>query len=370
MSGVNETPERRVRGYTLEQPRALVATLRALPAQLARVRQGARPARRVLLVGSGTSKNALIATAPAFARAHRASVSVLGPLEALADDADLGGALVVVVSQTGSSTTSVAALEALQARAARAGGARVLALTAEPTSAFGRAAAHPITLAIGPEPIGPKTKGYTASLAALLALADATAGASGPATLDDPAAFGAWFAGRLPAWDALGAAWAERWHAADHVMVIGAGRHVGTALEATLKLQEMAGMPASAFDLEEALHGRFHGLGPRSLAVFVVGEAAHERLAADAARVLGELGVGALVVATGAEASPEGDAFARLDARPPGGGAGAADLDLPGAIVPFQVWAEHAARLRGVDPDAMRYPGMSQRLGIKLPAGG
>ena len=36
------------------------------------------------------------------------------------------------------------------------------------------------------------------------------------------------------------------------------------------------------------------------------------------------------------------------------------------SIVPFQLFAEHVAHRRGVDPDAMRYPGLSARLGIKL----
>lgn len=355
---------RRVLGFLREQPAALAATWRALAQERPRLAAHAQRARQVVLVGSGTSKNALVATAPAFARAHRAPARVLGPLEFLDDDADLAGALVVVVSQTGSSTTSVAALEAALARAAA--DARVWAVTAEPGSPFGRAARAALHLPIGPEPIGPKTKGYTATLAALLELAAATAGAATPLP-GGPDAAAAWFAQRLRAWEAWGGAWAARWHDVDQLMAIGRGRHVGTALEASLKLQEMAGLPASAFDLEEALHGRFHGLGPRSLAAFVVGERADERDAVAAAEVLRDLGVPSLVASTlppDDAPAPAGVELVRLG-RPPGGDA---DLDVVSAVVAFQAFAEHAAHRRGVDPDAMRYPGLSARLGIKLPS--
>jgi len=52
-------------------------------------------------------------------------------------------------------------------------------------------------------------------------------------------------------------------------MVMGQGRHYATALEGSLKLSEICGVAAAAFDTEEAFHGRFHGLGGSSLALFV-----------------------------------------------------------------------------------------------------
>jgi glucoselysine-6-phosphate deglycase len=285
---------RRVRGFTLEQPRVLERTLREIPAALARLAGPVGPYREVRLVGSGSSKNALLATAPAFRRVHACPVAVEGPLEFLRDLAaagrsgrSQGDVLTVVVSQSGSSATTLEALEAGQNE-----GMRTLALTGEAESPFGLAAHERVVLPIGREDIGPKTKGYTSSLAALLAIAEATSAEPVPSVLPhDPAVYAAWFAARMPTWDALGASLAERHVRADHVMTIGAGRHIGSALEGSLKLQEMAGMHASTFDLEEALHGRFHGLGPGSVALFVVGEPDDERLAAGAAAVLRGLGV-------------------------------------------------------------------------------
>ncbi len=356
----------RVRSFTLEQPGALERTLRECPAALSRLARPERPYREVRLVGSGSSKNALLATLPSFRRLHRCPVTVEGPLEflrtldATTSAGPLRDALVVVVSQSGSSTTTLQALTAAQDHPAC-----VVALTAEAESPFGAAARERVVLPIGREDIGPKTKGYTASLAALLAIAEATCAEAAPSAIPvDSAGYRSWFEARLRAWDALGSELAERHAAAEHVMTVGAGRHLGTALEASLKLQEMAGLPASTFDLEEALHGRFHGLGPGSLALFLVGDPDDEAAAVSAVGVLCDLGVDAMIVSSvdGAAEGPAGVRVARAGRFP-----GHAELDVMSLVVPLQVFAERAAGRRGVDPDAMRYPDLSTRLGIKLP---
>lgn len=376
---------RRVRGFIREQGTVLGATLQAAR-DLPRILHGpAEPVRVVVLVGSGSSKNALVATAEAFQVAHRCPVLVEGPLELLRyvrRGGFVGSAaaetLAVVVSQSGSSTTTLEALEAAQD-----GGFRTLALTAEPDSPFGRAAAERVVLPIGREDIGPKTKGFTATEAMLVGVAEATAAGAGRhrSSLPDPQRFQSWFDASLPGWERIGEELASRYAKADHVMVIGAGRHFGTALEGSLKIQEMAGMRASAFDLEDALHGRFHGLGARSLVIPLVGEPDDEQMAIAAANVLSELGVAVEVLSTvdlqehgtqGDGAGHEGaadegaadDGAARVTSV--GRFAGDRYLDVLGAVVPFQVFAERAAHELGVDPDAMRYPEMSSRLGIKL----
>ena len=369
------TPPSRVTGFIEAQPDALDATLREVPAAVARLGRASASYREVVLTGSGTSKHALLATAATFRRAHGCPTSVLGPtafLEAppFAAPAEV---LVVALSQTGTSTTTVAALERAQKD-----GHPTIAVTAEAESAFARAAERLLVLPIGPEAIGPKTKGYTASLLALLALAEGTA-PSEPASVlpDDRAAYVRWFARRLPDWLTLGRGWAHRFVDVDHVMLVGDETHVATALEASLKLQEMAGASASAHDLEEALHGRFHGLGPADLAVFVCAEGRAVREALHAADVLSDLGVGTLVIGAGGAETPEANgglveagASGPRDLIAIAAGPGpdpATELAPVSAIVPFQAFAERLAILRDVDPDAMRYPGLSGRLSIKLP---
>jgi hypothetical protein len=45
------------------------------------------------------------------------------------------------------------------------------------------------------------------------------------------------------------------------------------------------------------------------------------------------------------------------------------ELDLLSAIVPFQYLGWHLAREKGIVPEAMRYPGLSQKLKIKTRVG-
>lgn len=46
----------------------------------------------------------------------------------------------------------------------------------------------------------------------------------------------------------------------------------------------------------------------------------------------------------------------------------AAPLDTLAAVVPFQWLAVHLAQAHGLAPEAMRYPGLSGALAIKLAA--
>jgi fructoselysine-6-P-deglycase FrlB-like protein len=141
---------------------------------------------------------------------------------------------------------------------------------------------------------------------------------------------------------------------------MGQGRHYATALEGSLKLSEMAGLAAAASDTEEAFHGRFHGLGPRSVALFLAANAAEQAMAAVGAAALEELGVRSRILnLAGTPAGPYDVALSwpRTERWP--------ELDLIGAIVPFQWLACGLARRRGLPPERMRYPGLSRRLKIK-----
>ena len=51
----------------------------------------------------------------------------------------------------------------------------------------------------------------------------------------------------------------------DYLVVSGTGRFFGIALEASLKIAEIAGLPTAGFETEELLHGRLHGLSANGL---------------------------------------------------------------------------------------------------------
>jgi glucosamine--fructose-6-phosphate aminotransferase (isomerizing) len=153
---------------------------------------------------------------------------------------------------------------------------------------------------------------------------------------------------------------ARTFRGTDFVMAMGQGRHYATALEGSLKITEMSGIPAAGFETEEAFHGRFHGLSEKSLALFVTASTDQQEMAASGAEVLSRLGVGVHILNLG------GQPFSPFDCHMPWPANDLLpELDLLGAIVPFQFLAWHLAREKGIVPERMRYPGLSQKLGIK-----
>ena len=336
-----------VAGFIREQPQVIAATYKSMRAALEA--RSVPQRQNIALVGSGSSFNALTSQAPAFAAAQCA-VHVRGPAAFMVELATghLRPSVAVVLSQSGASVTSIEA-----ARLAQKCGADVFRITAEGASPFAQLAPGTLVMPIGPEPIGPKTKGYTASLTALVALAS-------------------WIAGRTDDGPTLRSDFIEHCRMAavaladaipdpDFVLVVGQRAHLGTALEASLKISEMSGIPAAGIETEEALHGRLHGLTPRSLAIFTARNASEAHAAQRAAAIMCDLGVSARILGPAIEADVFRTADAPIDPA-------AHELDSITAIVPFQWLAWALAQRRGLDPARMRYPGLSQRLAIKTGA--
>jgi glutamine---fructose-6-phosphate transaminase (isomerizing) len=261
-------------------------------------------------------------------------------------------AIVIGISQSGASPDVVSVV----AEGARQG-AMTVAITNEPTSPLAAAAAHVVDLGAGEERSVAATKTYTASLAAIAALAaegdgalcDDVAGL--PRALADQLALTAHAlpalaiqarqeAGRVshPAADAAVAAAAD-W---ERLTVVGRGAHYATAFEAALKVRELAGIVAEAYSPADLLHGPIATTGPGQplLAIAPAGptEGSMRELVATARER------GARVAAIGHDAAL-GDPFLEL-------------VDVPEwlgpvvAIVPAQLLAVGLAERRGVDVDA------------------
>jgi glucosamine--fructose-6-phosphate aminotransferase (isomerizing) len=333
-----------------EQPDVLEAVLAAVPPQLSAL-EPLQPSRLIYLVGSGTSMNALVGVESLFARVVPAGVRVRGPLAFLGEMAEerRRRGTAVILSQSGTSTAVVEA-----AQRARALGWRVVALTAQRQSPIGSAAGELVVVPVGPETVGPKTKGYTASVLTLFLLACSMAGVE-----TNVAGFTADLAQLISYTRGAMAELAEICEGGDFFMVMGQERHYGTALEGSLKLSEMSGVPAAAFTTEEAFHGRFHGLGMFSVALFIAATPLQHRMAARAAAVLGDLDIRSRILNL-APSLPGPHDFAlpwpATDRYP--------ELDLISAIVPFQLLACELARRKGLPPERMRYPDLAQRLRI------
>ncbi|WP_312366821.1 SIS domain-containing protein [Stenotrophomonas sp.] len=157
----------------------------------------------------------------------------------------LRGALYIVISQSGKSPDLLR-----NAEAAKAAGARVVALVNVEDSPLALLAETVIPLGAGAERSVAATKSYLASLAAILQL--------GAYWKNDAALIAALDA--LPA--AMGKAWECDWSAvtnglvdAHNLFVLGRGPGLAAAQEAALKFKETCGLHAEGYSSAEVKHG-------------------------------------------------------------------------------------------------------------------
>jgi glucosamine--fructose-6-phosphate aminotransferase (isomerizing) len=252
-------------------------------------------------------------------------------------------ALVVGISQSGASPDIVGVVEA-----ARGQGARTLAITNEADSALATAAAEVLALGAGPERAVAATKTYTAELFALALLAAAFERpddpvAADPALADVPGATAAALATEPEI-----AAAASRLARHDACVVVGRGYEYATAREWALKLKELAHVVADPYSAADFRHGPVALIdeGFPVLATAPSG-ASKPDMEALLRRLRDELGASVLVLSDD-EATRELGEWAI--ALPPM----AEHLAPVASIVPGQLYALHATRERGLDPDAPR----------------
>lgn len=206
-----------------------------------------RPPRAVVTLGRGSSDHA--ATYAKYLIETRLGVLTASGAPSISSiyeaRQELGDVLFLAISQSGRSPDLLSAVEA-----ARAAGARVVALTNDAASPMADLAHVTVPLHAGPETSVAATKSYIATLAAIAQLTAAWArDAELTAALD-----------RLP--QQLLQAWDMDWSPAKSVLtpvqnlyVLGRGPGFAAAQEAALKLKETCGLHAEAFSAAEVLHG-------------------------------------------------------------------------------------------------------------------
>jgi glucosamine--fructose-6-phosphate aminotransferase (isomerizing) len=303
--------------------------LRALTSELRR-----RRPRYAVVAARGSSDNAARYAQHVLGRMLRLPVVLATPsLHTLYDAPPrFIDALVIGISQSGASPDVVSVV----AEGARQG-AMTVAITNDGSSPLAAAATHVLDLGAGEERSVAATKTYTASLAAIAALAAEGDGALCEDLALLPGALAEQLAltGDAEAAVAAGAGW-------ERLTVVGRGAHYATAFEAALKIRELAGIVAEAYSPADLLHGPIAtiGHGQPLLAVAPAGptEGSMRELIATARER------GARVAAIGHDAAL-GDPFLGL-------------VDVPewlgpvAAIVPAQLLAVGLAERRGVDVDA------------------
>jgi fructoselysine-6-P-deglycase FrlB-like protein len=338
------------------------AYIRAQPALLARLPERLEPMiralpalatapERVILIGTGSSMNALLAAATALEEATGVT-PVLKEPEAflrLPPRRSTLRTLVIAVSQSGRSTTTVAAV-----RLAGSMGLPTVAVVGEAGTPMAALGADVVVMPIGEETAGPKTKGYTASVLTLLGIA---ARLGGPPLAT--ASLGAAMEIALTQAEAAARSLLQRYGIPDYIQVTGQLGHVGSALEASLKIAEITGVPTAAFDTEEALHGHVHGTTDRSLVVVIARDPAEAQVAQTLGAALTALGP-RLAICNLSEVPTPFDL--RIDWPQPSPGW----ADAAWVLFPFQWYAWHIAKAKGHDIPGMVYPDLGRQLDIKI----
>jgi glucosamine--fructose-6-phosphate aminotransferase (isomerizing) len=317
-----------------EQPAVVERLLTAAGGPVAAVAQRVRadPPRQVVIAARGSSDNAARYAQHLLGRLCGLPVALASPslITLYGTPPRLDGALVLGISQSGASPDIHAVLAD-----ARRQGRPTVAITNDPGSLLAGAADHVVELGAGRERSLAATKTYTASLAAVAALAVAIRGDSEAALREVPGAMARQLDRRLP--DDL-----PDW---DSCTVVGRGPHLATAFEAALKLKELTGTIAEPFSSPDLLHGPIAAVGPEHplLAVATSGPALAGTLE---------------VVSAGRERDAPALAVTDRPAAAAAAGAGAIEVeDVPDwlsplvAILPVQRLAVAIALARDIDVD-------------------
>jgi glucosamine--fructose-6-phosphate aminotransferase (isomerizing) len=260
-------------------------------------------------------------------------------------------ALVVVVSQSGETAATIAALH----HAKSLGQPHALAICNVPESALVRSAALKFLTRAGPEIGVASTKAFTAQLAALFVLAMVLAKQRNRLSkeketqlLESLRKLPKWLSGALRLEPEM-AAWAARFAGCEHALFLGRGVHYPIAMEGALKLKEISYIHAEAYAAGELKHGPL-ALVDRNMPVVAIApkDVLLDKLKSNLQEVR----------ARGGELYVLANHEARLAGEP---GVQVVPMhDDPGVLspivstVPLQLLAYHAALLRGNDVDKPR----------------
>ncbi len=338
-----------LRDEILEQPEALRrqvrSSRRALEAVAERIR--AEGIESVVIAARGSSDHAAIYAQYVLGVLNGLVVGLATPSIVSLHGAEprVARALVVGISQSGASPDIVSVVAA-----ARRQGAPTLAITNDPSSALASEAEHVLDLAAGPELAVAATKTYTTSLLAIARLSlaldpdpvEATAAEALPDAVETALAV-------EPEVEAIAAALAAEPGGFDRCVVVGRGFEYATAREWSLKLKELARVFADPYSSADFRHGPIALVQPGIPVLMLAPSGAASEGQLELLRDLGERGVETVV----ASDDPAALALGRWSIPIP---ASVPEWLRPiVSIVPAQLFAYHATRARGLDPDAPRY---------------
>lgn len=347
--------------YLRSQPeiwRDLCAHSDALLEDFDEAMQGFSPA-RVLAIGSGSSYNAACCVQQMYAKELDMLLFPCVPTQAktwlnLFSPEDT---LVLLLSQSGESTSTIGVLGEVAAR-----GFRSVALTQETGSTIAKGCGVTVAIACGEESVGPKTKGFTATVLMLqlmaLRLLKRRGRSEAARTIGGQLARAFSLAGesieRSAAW---AGAMSPRLCAAQHLLILAEGANRPAMLEGALKLLETLYVPAVSYEFEEYLHGVHCTIAEGSHLLLIVPEGKNrERMLRLAAFNEAHGGV-SYVVSTGRPTGLADELFLET-----AGG----DYDACyGVLLALQVVSALVSADKGINCDRPKFPAFNRELGTK-----
>jgi glucosamine--fructose-6-phosphate aminotransferase (isomerizing) len=341
----------------LEEPAAIRSTVADArgPAREIAAELRARRVRRLYLIGNGTSYHTALAAATVYRRHAGPDHPILEALTAgefrhytpqlAAADAVVG------VSASGEFRDVVAVAEEL------AGRIPVIAVVHVRGSRLTTLTDHVLLASGGPSAVPVMTKTFASTLAATILLVAEVLGGDRADTLALELLRAADDAERaIELAEPLVPALAERYAAAEHLFVVGSGGGHPAALEAALKLKEMAVVHAEGSESWEMASGAATLIGPTSTVVALAPAGRGREAVTDVARHSAEWGARVI------EAGP-GQAVAGSDLLPLPASA-SEDLASLTAVPPIALFAFALARARGHDPDRPTWTERYRKQGL------
>lgn len=349
-----------------EQPAAIAATLEAYAVDGAlrrdawsKVRAVLAGAERLIIAASGSSRHAGLIGEIMIEEVSGVAVDVEYASEYPYRRHDtLYNPAVLVISQSGETADTLAALSEASRR-----GARSISITNVENSTMAREADASLLTRAGKERAIAATKSFVTQLIVLrmlsLLLGELRGRLSAEdvrAALDRLAALPALIADRLPSWDREIAGTAGEYHDADAFLYLGRALHYPIAREGALKLKEVSYIHAEAYPTGELKHGPNALLGEgSSIVVLATHDVRDEssmlryRKSLQLLHDIRNQGVRSLAVAT------EGDAEIGSLARSCVFVPQVTEYQAPLLeVIPLQLFALYMALGRGVDVDRPR----------------
>lgn len=319
-----------------EQPKVLAAALHQDPVALEAFMRALSSAQRIVLLGCGTSLHACLLGKLRLAPRVSAPIDVCVASEAASLVVPGEGTVVLAVSQSGETMDVLTAVRALKAK-----GVRVLSLVNVPGSSLARESEACLFLNCGPEIGVAATKSYLAQLALFYLLEAHLAGRGTGELVALPALVGH----ALKLAEMVVPKIAQKLSSHDHAFYLGRGANASLAMEAALKLKEIAYIHAEGFAGGELKHGPLALIRKGTpIVTLIAADAQHESILTNTQETRARGGYVIGVSDQMASVFDEWIAVPTLSGR---------DAKYyPFAAAPaLQLLAYHCALLRGANPD-------------------